>query len=184
MILYRYKRTDMKRLLMIIDMQKGFCVEGHSLYIGQKAQEIIPVIGQLIDDYNKRDEKVVFTGDFHDKEDAEFEMFPEHCVIGTEEVQIIPELYNTAQNKILIQKTRYSGFYQTNLEEIINDIKPDLVELAGVCTNICVFFTCEELRNRDYKVRVIESGVASFDEQAHHFALNQMKTVLGAEIAR
>jgi len=40
----------------------------------------------------------------------------------------------------------------------------------------------ESLRNRDYTVRVHKQGVASFDDEAHEFALKQMETVLGAEV--
>jgi nicotinamidase/pyrazinamidase len=43
-------------------------------------------------------------------------------------------------------------------------------------------YTVEELRNRDIKTIVYKKGVASFDEEAHKFALNQMKAVLGAEV--
>jgi len=45
-----------------------------------------------------------------------------------------------------------------------------------------VFFTVEELSNRNKKVIVYQDGVASFDNEAHAYALNQMQTVLGAEI--
>ncbi|HAG08307.1 MAG TPA: cysteine hydrolase, partial [Desulfotomaculum sp.] len=52
----------------------------------------------------------------------------------------------------------------------------------GVCTNICVLYTVEELCNRDYKVVVYRQGVASFDLQAHNWALVQMESVLGAKV--
>ncbi|HBG00917.1 MAG TPA: hypothetical protein DDW87_05020, partial [Firmicutes bacterium] len=39
----------------------------------------------------------------------------------------------------------------------------DEVELVGVCTNICCYFTAEELANRDVPVKVHARGVASFD---------------------
>ena len=58
----------------------------------------------------------------------------------------------------------------------------DEVSVVGVCTNICVFFTVEELCNRDKRVVVYREGVASFDEAAHAFALQQMESVLGAQV--
>jgi len=34
----------------------------------------------------------------------------------------------------------------------------------------------------NYKVTILKDAVASFDQQAHDFALKQMKDVLGVEI--
>jgi len=81
-----------------------------------------------------------------------------------------------------VPKSRYSGFCKTNLNDILRDLDPEIVEVVGVCTNICVLYTVEKLRNRDYKVVVHRDGVASFDQDAHLWALKQMESVLGAEI--
>lgn len=56
------------------------------------------------------------------------------------------------------------------------------LELVGVCTNICVLYTAVSARMLNYKVTVLKNAVASFDRQAHDFALKQMKDVLGTEI--
>jgi len=172
----------MKKVLIVIDMQEGFCVAGNPLYIGPGTQTIIPFIQQKIDESNQRNEPVIFTGDFHAEDDKEFRMFPRHCVTGTREVEIIPELKDRAKQSLLIKKTRYSAFFGTQLAEKLEKIAPDEIEMVGVCTNICVFFTCEELRNRDYSVTIFRKGVASFDESAHEHALQQMETVLGAAV--
>ena len=57
----------------------------------------------------------------------------------------------------------------------------DEVELFGVCTNICCYFTAEELANRDVPTRVYTKGVASFDQEARIFSLGQMQSVLGVD---
>ena len=80
-------------------------------------------------------------------------------------------------------KTRYSGFFRTGLSKILEDLQPEAVHVVGVCTNICVLYTVEELRNRDYRAIVYQKGVASFDEEAHRWALKQMQAVLGVELA-
>ena len=80
----------------------------------------------------------------------------------------------------MILKQRYSAFYQTNLEEKLVGI--DEVVLVGVCTNICVLFTAEELCNRDKRVIIYKDAVASFDKKAHENALAEMKNVLGVII--
>ncbi|MBI3814508.1 MAG: cysteine hydrolase, partial [Nitrospinae bacterium] len=82
----------------------------------------------------------------------------------------------------VIPKTRYSGFYNTNLEGILKEIAPEKVIVAGVCTDICIMHTVADLRNRDYTVEVPVNCVASFDEDNHRFALKHIEKALGAKI--
>lgn len=172
----------MAQVLLVIDMLRGFCEEGRPLYCGPAVKPIVPFIRKLIEGYNQRDETVVFICDRHEPDDLEFRMFPPHCIRGSEEAEVIEPLRGLARNEVVIPKRRYSGFFGTDLEQVLAGLKPDLVEVVGVCTNICVLYTVEELRNRDYPVRVYRRGVASFDSGAHLFALQQMEKVLGAEV--
>ena len=55
--------------------------------------------------------------------------------------------------------------------------------VVGNCTNICVLYTVADARFRDYAVEVPADCVATFDPEAHAFALKQMETVLGAATA-
>jgi nicotinamidase/pyrazinamidase len=54
--------------------------------------------------------------------------------------------------------------------------------LTGVCTNICVLYTAADARMRQYHVKILKDAVASFDDQAHQFALQEMEKTLGAEL--
>jgi nicotinamidase/pyrazinamidase len=172
----------MANVLVVVDMLEGFCREGYPLFCGEDAVRIIPFIEKKIEEYNEQCLPVIFVADNHEPDDKEFEMFPPHCVKGTKEAEVLPELFELARRKVLIRKTRYSGFYGTSLEFYLNGFAPEMVEVVGVCTNICVFFTVEGLRSRDLKVRVYRKGVACFDREAHEFALQQMENVLGAEV--
>ena len=172
----------MKKILLVIDMQEGFCKKGNPLYVGDQCGNIMPFILRKIEEYNDAGHWVFFTGDSHEPDDLEFRMFPAHCVRDTEEENVLTDLWNAAKYKKIFHKTRYSAFYGTKLEDEIKAVQPDLIEMVGVCTNICVFFTCEELRNRDYWVTVLKDGVTSFDIQAHQQALQQMSSVLGAAV--
>ena len=61
---------------------------------------------------------------------------------------------------------------------------PDKLIVCGVCTDICVLHTVADARNRGYSVEVPIDCVASFDEQAHRFALEHIEKVLGATLVR
>jgi nicotinate phosphoribosyltransferase len=172
----------MANAVLVIDMLRGFMEADNPLYCGDRARRIIPNIRRLLAQEIARGSKVFFICDHHDKDDAEFKMFPPHCIAGTAEVEIIPEL--TEYPGEIITKKRYSAFYGTDLEARLKKLKPEKVIVCGVCTDICVCHTVGDARNRNYQVEVPVDGVASFDEKAHYFALEHMENVLGAKLVR
>ncbi|MFO7952826.1 MAG: isochorismatase family protein [Bacillota bacterium] len=56
------------------------------------------------------------------------------------------------------------------------------IELVGVVTNICILYTAAEARSLGYKVMVPQKAVASFDQEAHRFALQEMEKTLGVNL--
>ncbi len=170
----------MSNVVLVVDMVRGFCEEGHSLFVGPTIREIIPRIRELLREEKAKGSHIIFLCDTHDPDDLEFKMFSPHCVRGTEEAEVIPELQVFAEE--VIPKRRYSGFFETNLDQRLKELEPDKIIVAGDCTNICVLYTVADARNRDYAVEVPADCVATFDAEAHKFALHQLKTVLGAEV--
>ena len=82
----------------------------------------------------------------------------------------------------MIPKTRYSGFFNTDLEQRLAGLKPDKLIICGVCTDICVLHTASDARNRDYNVEIPKDCVASFDVDAHTWALRHASDILGAAV--
>ncbi len=169
-------------VLLVVDMLRDFMTKEGALYCGDDAGGIIPFIRKKIDDCRKSGCRVVYVCDSHRPDDKEFRMFAPHCVKGTRGAEIIDELKPEADD-IIIEKTRFSAFYGTGLDETLKELAPETVFVAGVCTSICVMDTVGDLRNRDYRVVVYKDGVADFDPQAHEFALKRMADVYGAEVA-
>ncbi len=170
----------MSNVVLVVDMLRGFLEEGHPLSLGEKCRSIIPDVRNLIEIEINQDSHIIFLCDNHAPDDAEFEMFPPHCIEGTEEADIIPEL--AEYNAEYMPKHRYSGFFETSLEQRLNQLQPDKIIICGVLTNICVLHTAADARNRDYPVEVPINCVASPDETAHTFALDHMEKVLGVKL--
>ncbi|NLW07665.1 MAG: cysteine hydrolase [Clostridia bacterium] len=181
----------MRKVLFVIDMQNDFVAEGGALSF-PAAREIVPFVIDKVKEALAQGWEVLFTLDTHTPDDAEFKKFPAHCVAGTRGQELIPELLeaiapyqDTGQIKMLT-KNRYSAFFNTDLDAWLaaadGRAKVTEAEMVGVCTNICCFFTAEELANRDIPVRILAQGMASFDPEAHRWALDQMRWVLGLEL--
>jgi nicotinamidase/pyrazinamidase len=170
----------MANAVLVVDMLRGFLEEGHPLYCGGPARDIIPRVRRLIEEEMAAGSHVVFVCDNHTPDDKEFDMFPPHCIGGSVEAEVIPELADLAAD--VLPKTRYSAFYGTSLDQKLRDLQPEKIIVCGVCTDICVLHTTADARNRDYPVEVRADCVASFDQEAHRFALQHMEKVLGARI--
>ena len=166
--------------VLVVDMLRGFLEEGHNLYCGDNARRIIPEVQAILERETARGSGVFYICDTHEPDDLEFKMFPVHCVRGTAESEVIPEL--DAYPGERISKQRYSAFFNTDLEQRLRELAPERIIVCGVCTDICVLHTTADARNRDYAVEVPTAAVASFDEDAHAWALRHMATILGASV--
>ena len=105
-----------------------------------------------------------------------------HCVKGTEEPHVIPQLAEFVTDSNVVPKNRYSSFFNTDLAQRLEGLKPDKLIIRGVCTDICVLHTTSDARNQDYPVEVPADCVTTFDPNAHAWALRHLDKVLGAKL--
>jgi len=171
-----------KKALIIIDMLNDFMDEKGALYCGDSARSIVPFIQERLETFRKREDLVVYLQDSHDEDDKEFEKFPKHSITGSWGSKIIQEL-TPQEGETVIPKKRYSGFYGTDLEDVLDSSGVNEVEVVGVCTSICVMDTVGGLANRDYTITVPVKGVADFDAEFHEFAIKRMKQLYGADVS-
>lgn len=169
------------KALVVIDMLNDFILKDGRLYSGERAEKIVDFINEKIQEFRKNKYPIIFICDSHEKDDSEFNMFPPHCINGEYGSKIV-ESINVEPNDKIIKKRRYSGFFGTELDLYLREKNIDQLYLVGVCTNICVLYTAADARNLGYTVNIYESGVASFDEEAHKFALKEAKNTLGCNI--
>jgi nicotinamidase/pyrazinamidase len=172
-----------RKVLLVIDMLNDFLDPKGALFCGKEVQRIIPVVRALVDEFSLQGHLVIYARDAHAPNDKEFELFPSHAVKGSWGSQIISEL-TPPDGAIVIDKTRFTAFFGSTLDEVFADYRPDEVWVAGVCTSICVMDTTGDLRNRDYTVVIPVDAVADFDPEFHSFALKRMERIYGAKLVR
>ena len=97
------------------------------------------------------------------------------------------------ENDILVKKFRYSGFYGTQLENLLRALGRDTIAITGVATNVCCDSTARDGAMRDFKVLFLSDCNASFtqDEQEatlrnfdKHFGVVMDSKTLMAKLAR
>lgn len=178
----------MASALVVVDMQNGFLREGN--LASEDCLAVLPAVVEEVEQALDRDDIVIFTADTHEVEDEEFAQFPEHCVRGTHEAELVDELqgYLDRPNVLRVAKRRYSALFETELEGHLHRYGIDDVRMCGVCTDICVLHTAADLRNRDIPVTIVARATATFDGPGHdadevkQFSLAHAQGILGASI--
>jgi nicotinamidase-related amidase len=170
----------MSSALLIIDMLNDFVHPNGVLYSPLSARTI-PYIRERLLSAREKGLRVFYICDSHLKDDKEFDRFPPHCVKGTWGAQIVDELAPIDRERI-IEKRRYSGFLGTDLDISLKELGINELIITGVVTNICVLYTSYDARMLGYKVIIPRNCVASFSEELHRFALNELENTLGVEL--
>jgi nicotinamidase-related amidase len=167
------------KALIIVDMLNDF-VTGKLAC--ERAQRIIPNIRRLAEAARARGDLVIYSNDAHLPEgDAEFRIWGPHAIAGTPGAQVIPELA-PQPGDFTVPKRRYSGFYATDLNLILQEHGVKRVILTGLHTDICIRHTCNDAFLNGYEVFVPEDGVEAFTEKDHVEGLEYLKRVYGAHL--
>jgi ureidoacrylate peracid hydrolase len=124
---------------------------------------------------------IVYVNDSHRpglRQDREFKKRAEHCIEGTWGAEVIKEL-KPQEGDFVVKKRRFSGFYETDLDLTLKDLKIDTVIIIGVVTNICVRSTVHDAFFRGYKVIIPRDCVMATGEREQESSLYDIETHFG-----
>lgn len=167
------KLENLKELLIIVDMINGFVKEGAlaDQFIQHTVKEQIKLIEEII--FKK--EGLMFIQDAHPKESTEFKRYPEHCVEGTYESEVIEELKKYQKYALNYKKNSTSTIFAPNFMNDIEKLKElKQVVITGCCTDICVMNLAIPLKNyfdqynKDINIIVPENAVETYNAPWHN----------------
>lgn len=128
----------LKKALVIIDMVKGFKEKGNMAItdIDYIDDEVFKLVKQFLEEGND----VISIQEGHTNDSQEFNDFPSHCILGTEEAEIIDKLKIFENDFKLIRKNSTCGFVTKEFQNYLDQNKNVLKEITfvGVCLDICV----------------------------------------------
>lgn len=168
-----------KNYLIVIDMQNDFVTGALGT---PEAQAIVPDVARRAREF---DGTVLFTKDTHAEnylETQEGRNLPvAHCIRGTEGWQLVPELdaVRAARDAAVFEKPTFGSVELAWWLAQENDAEPiGSIELAGVCTDICVISNALLIKAHfpEVLVRVNPALCAGVTPQAHEAALATMRS--------
>lgn len=75
----------------------------------------------------------------------------------------------------VIHKTRYSGFFKTDLAEQLARLGVDTLVIAGLTTECCIDNTVQDAFHRDYHVFIATDACAAYELDIHEGSLKVME---------
>jgi len=171
-----------KTAVIVVDMQNDFVRPEGKLYVPTAEATIGPIRG-LLERARSAGARVFYTQDTHYDGDPEFEIWGEHVRYGTWGWEIVDEL-KPQPGDIVVQKTRYDGFYGTPLDDLLRVYGIEYTVIVGTVANICVLHTAASAALRWYKVVVPLDGISALTEFDMHAALRQIDYLYRGTLVR
>lgn len=165
--------------IIVVDMLNDFVTGSLGC---DRAKDIVAPIAKLISEARAKGVYVIYSNDAHIKGiDKELELWGDHAIAGTPGAQVVPELEPSGSD-FIVPKRRYSGFYGTDLEILLDELKVNTVILVGLHAHMCVRHTAADAYYRGYNIIVPTDGVDSFTEEDYRNGIKYLKEVYGAEL--
>jgi nicotinamidase/pyrazinamidase len=192
------------KALLLIDIQNGFCPGGNLAV--PDGDKVVPVANRLIE--SGKYDLIVASQDWHPEGHGSFAsshpgkqpfdlhvlsgkpqmMWPDHCVQGTKDAELHPEL-RVPEIDLILQKGEnhhvdsYSAFRDndqdaiTGLSNFFQDQAVDEIDICGLATDYCVKFSALDALEMlpGVKVRFIEDASRGITPEGVTAAIDEMR---------
>jgi nicotinamidase-related amidase len=162
-------------VLIVIDMLNDFLEK----WDPARRQELVRSINELVGLMRQRGWPIIwvrqeFEADLRDAFPEMKEKGIRITIKGTAGCEIAAEVGTDSSDPVVIKK-RYSAFFGTDLEQMLEQRKPDALILAGINTHACVRMTAIDAYQRDWRVVLAADCVDSYDREHHDVSMKYMK---------
>src|SRR5947208_6724849 len=124
----------------------------------------------------------IYVNDNYGRWQSDFTRLIDHCLHEDVRGRSIVERLLPEEKDYFVLKPKHSGFFSTTLDVLLDYLKARSLIITGIAGNICVLFTANDAYMRDFNLYVPSDCVASNDPEDNRHALEQMRTVLEADI--
>jgi len=168
--------ANARSALLIVDMQEFFFRQAERR---RNLEIVTDNINRLIDHFAARSEPIVhvitcFKADGSDWDLKMKASGKAELIEGTAEAAILPQIRVAADHRVVV-KTRYSGFFRTDLAEILHEEQVERVVVAGAYTHYCVNATVFDAWCHDFVPGIVTDGVLSHLEDESEVMIERMR---------
>jgi isochorismate hydrolase len=158
--------NKLKVAILVLDMQKVY-IDPHSKSAIPSMGFIIPNIEKILSAYPGN--LTVFTRHLNDNENAK--LMSKWWKTLLKQDSSASELVFEKKEALVIEKSQYDAFYDTNLDEILRENLIEQVVIVGAMTNLCCESTARSAFARGYEVFFVADAMATRNYDLHMAAL-------------
>jgi nicotinamidase-related amidase len=125
---------------------------------------------------------VIYVNDNFGQWRSDFRRTVAHCTAKTSNGRRVSMRMRPTRADYFVLKPKHSGFYDTTLETLLDDLKIRRVIVSGIAGNICVLFTANDAYMRGLKVYAPSDCIVSNTAADNEAALRQIELVLKGDI--
>jgi len=168
-------------VLLLIDVINDFDFEE-----GEQLLKLALPVGKNIAELKKRAKAAgipsIYVNDNFGRWQSDFKKIVAHCSREDAKGKSFVKLLLPDDDDYFVLKPKHSGFYSTTLELLLTHLGAKNLILTGIAGNNCVLFTANDAYMRDFKLFIPADCVVSNTEEENQHALEQMETVLKADV--
>lgn len=168
-----------KTAIIVVDVLNDFVTGALQC---DRAKQIVSPLQKLIAYARRQGIYVIYSNDAHIKGvDKELEFWGDHALIGSAGAEVVPEI-TPRSGDFVVPKRRYSGFFQTDLHLLLEELQVKNLIITGLHTHMCVRHTVADAFYWGYNIIVPQDCTDAFTKEEYLYGLQYLKATYGAII--
>jgi nicotinamidase-related amidase len=163
--------------LLLIDVINDMAFDGSEALVRQ-AEPMASRLARLKRRATRAGIPAIYVNDNFGQWRSDFRRTVAHCTTRSSPGRVVSSRLKPTRRDYFVLKPKHSGFYDTTLDTLLDDLRITRVIVTGIAGNICVLFTANDAYMRGLRIVAPADCIVSNtpDENAH--ALRQIETVL------
>lgn len=178
---HKYHFNLSHNVVIVVDMQNDFCHEDGAYHRNDPQtfqvggiKQMIPRLQFFLSEMRKKEVPIVFCKYLIDDEARDAGIYVKARPFILKEGlrrnswggEIVDGL-KSKKNDFIIEKSRFTAFYNTNMEIVLKSLKAETLFFTGVATNVCVESSIRDAFFRDYQCVLVEDCCKAWNEEFH-----------------
>lgn len=127
---------------------------------------------------------VVYVNDNYGHWRSNFGDIFDHCTRADARGREVSRAMRPEADDYFVLKPKHSAFFATSLVPLLEHLGTRRIVMAGMATNLCVFFSAHDAHMHEYDITVLSDCCAAESDADHDVALDQLNRFLHVKVCR
>jgi nicotinamidase-related amidase len=168
--------------LLLIDVINDLDFPGSEPLV-QQASTMAPRLAGLKRRVARAGLPCIYINDNFGRWRSDFRQTVTHCTSRSSPGRQLSRRLKPTRRDYFVLKPKHSGFFDTTLDTLLDELHVRRVVLAGIAGNICVLFTANDAYMRGLKIIAAEDCIVSNTPEDNAHALRQIAVVMKGRVA-